>query len=424
MRKIFLTALLTTVLINGTIAEGNKHFSLYAKDEIKNEIKDKSFPLEVNVKITPEEGFMNNGWGSIIFDFQSNSSTDITVKEVTGKWFAGDKSYHSFRVDFNLNVSKYKKVSKSFITWMPGDSENLSKDKRPIVKGEIILTDGRKQDYSVVIPIAELPAPTKLIKGKKIGLELQEKTWKTVKDSKKIIKYLDDVYKYMEELTSNKPYDEKLLTLKESPRNPYFAYAGNPIILNTAFVEGSVASFDNDLVDFGWVHEIGHDFDDQIGHWYNDGTFTEFQANIKLSYVIENMCTEKKKLKIKSFIDHNTIMNGYDFNSELFIPRGEKYLFSDRKFETMTSDEYHALFLKVIREKGWGVMKKFYKAFGKLSKSKLNPPTGQERIFLALSVFDYVSGEDLEPLYKEWRIPLSRTKMNNLIKQYHIDTLV
>ena len=379
-----------------------------------------AFPLKVNVRITPEEGFMNNGWGSIIFDFVSADAASVKVKEVTGTWVAGGQKYHSFKVGFNLDVPTSGKASKSFITWMPGKSESLAKDGDPVVEGKVILTDGRTTEYSVVIPVAVLPSPMKLIKADKVGVELQETTWAAVKNPEKVVSYLDRVYKHMEDLTSNSPYNGELLVLKECPRNPYFAYAGNPIVLNTSFVRNSVASFDNDLVDFGWVHEMGHDFDDRIGHWYNNGTFTEFQANIKLSYVIEKMCTKKSDIKIKSWVDKKTLLDGVSFNDEYFAPYGERYLESGRKYETMSSDEYHALFLKVIREKSWKVMKKFYRIFGDLSRSGMKTPPQHEKVFLALAVLDYASGKDLSPLYAEWRIPLSREMLDALIVKYKV----
>lgn len=388
--------------------------------DVKGIQEDGNFPLELKVLISPEEGFMNDGWGSIVFDLKSVSSESVIIKTVECKWIANGDTYHSFVEKMNIKVPANSNIKKSIIVWMPKQSELLLKENNPLLSGIIKLDNGKSKSFSVEIPISKLPSPTVLKKGEKVGLELQRTTWDKIENPEKIVKYLDNIYRQMVELTGNIPYNGELLVLKESPRNPFFAYAGNPIILNTSFVMNSAKSFDNDVVDFGWVHEMGHDFDDNIGSWYNEGTFTEFQANIKLSFVIEKLCTDNSLLKIRSLVDKKTLLDGRSFNDEYFIPYGERYLSSNRTYDTMSSDEYHALFLKVIRDKGWKVMKEFYKIYGKLAHSGIELPPRHEKVFLALAVLDYVSGIDLAPLYNQWRIPLSRTMLDALIVKYQL----
>lgn len=381
------------------------------------------FPLELKVSISPEEGFMNDGWGTIVFDLKSVSSECVTINSVECKWIANGDIYHSFVEKMNTKVPANGNVKKPVIVWMPKQSELLVKGNNPLLSGIIKLDNGKSKSFSVEIPISKLHSPTVLKKGEKVGLELQMTTWDKIENPEKIVKYLDNVYRQMVELTGNIPYNGELLVLKESPRNPFFAYAGNPIILNTSFVMNSAKSFDNDAMDFGWVHEMGHDFDDSIGSWYNEGTFTEFQANIKLSFVIEKICTDNSLLKIRSLVNKKTLLDGRSFNDEYFIPYGERYLSSNRTYDTMSSDEYHALFLKVIRDKGWKVMKEFYKIYGRLVHSGIELPPRHEKVFLALAVLDYVSGMDLAPLYNQWRIPLSRTMLDALIVKYQIEDI-
>ncbi len=378
--------------------------------------------VDLKVTIGTEEGFMNNGWGNIFFAFVNHNGEQVSVKKITGTWKVDGEGYHNWSVDCNLQLSKDKEASHMVTTWMPSKSEELVKAKgsQPYVEGDALLSNGEKVHYTVSIPVAVLPSPIKSYVGKYVSVDLQETTWAKVKNPDKVLEYLDETYKHMCDLTYNEPYNGDIISILEAPRNPYFAYAGNPIILNTSFVDASVARFDNDLVDFGWVHELGHDFDDVIGHWYNYGTFTEFQANIKLSYVVDMMCTEKDDYRIISWDDRKIPQIGTEFNDEYFLPYGERYLASDRDMSQMSSDEYHALFLEVIRAEGWKVMKGFYKTYHKLVKSGQEPPQNQERVLLALAVLDNNSKMDMAPIYEKWRIPLDKEKMNSLLNKYGI----
>ncbi len=384
--------------------------------------------LLIDAKVPQNNGgIMINGWGSISYTFKNNTNSTITIENISGGWNAGGENYNNWSEKKGITIEPGKEAKANVITWMPPKTEKLANGETPYISGVInYYTSDTKAikkgaGYRLPVAIAVLPSPLRLESGKYAGVELQESTWAKLNNPDKIVKYVDETYKYMVELTGNTPYNGDLMVIKECPENPYFAYAGNPIVLNTRFAFGSAQAFDNDLVDFGWVHEMGHDFDDVIGHWYNYGTFTEFQANIKLSYVVERMCKGKSKLKIKSWVDRATPLNGKEFNDEFFGPFSKKYLASDKPWTKMSSDDYHSLFHTVIRDKGWNVMKKFYATYVKLSKeSKMEHPRGEERVLLALSVLNKCAGGKLAPLYQEYRIPLNDAEMNSLLKKYNI----
>lgn len=388
-------------------------------------VSDEKVKLEVSIH--PAEGWMNGGYGSLKFKFINQSGEEIKTGKVTGEWFVDDNHYNNWDWEPNIVLSDKLEKTSNMIAWMPPKTEHLAKNTIPQIRGNAIVFIGNSEiaiPYSIEIPVAKLSSPIVSKKGRYIELQLQEKTWANVKNPDRVTTYIDNFYSAMLDLTGNRPYNGDMLALKECPRNPYFAYAGNPIVLNSEYVPQSVARFDNNEVDFGWVHEMGHDFDDEIGHYYNYGTFTEFQANIKLSYALEMLCTENSTLKIKSWVDKKTMQTGVAFNDEYFAPAGDKYLADkERSWETLSSDDYHALFHSVIRKHGWDVMKKYYRTFGKLRKKGITPPKGIERIYLSLAVLDNCCEEDLAPLYKKWRIPADRKKLKEMEKKYQLGVI-
>jgi len=379
--------------------------------------------VELKVAISPEGGFMNGGYGSYKFTVINNTKKVIVADYATGVWHAGGQQYGEWKNNLHLTVNPGEEQTNSFIGWMPPQTEDLAKRQTPEVKGSVYIKQGKKVTelaYSVAVPVAKLPTALKVMEGNFVNLDLQEQTWNDVKHPEKVVGYLDMVYLCMQNLTANSPFKGEKMILKECPENPYFAYAGNPIVLNTGFVPKSVERFDNNEIDFGWVHEMGHNFDDEIGEWYNDGTFTEFQANIKLSYVVEQLCTENSNLRIKSWIDKESMLTGEKFNDEYFAPYGSKYLTSDRSWEELISDEYHSLFLSVIREKGWKVMEDYYRVFGDLARSGKKFPQGQDRVELSLAVFNHVAQNSLIPLYQKWRIPFTQQQLDSLLQKYGV----
>ncbi|MFR9523790.1 MAG: M60 family metallopeptidase [Rikenellaceae bacterium] len=381
--------------------------------------------LDVKATVSQRGGaIMLNGYGTIVYELTNTSDKTIHVHGVESSWNAGGQSYNGWNQHQDMTLAANETKKFDTIVWMSPQTEEMAGGATPFVSGEVRYEiEGSKAaaPYKVDVVIASLPSPMKIIKGKYIGIELQESTWAEVDHDKKIVKYVDQTYKWMQDLTSNTPYNGDLMILLEAPENPYYAYAGNPIVMNTKFVAKAAATFDNDLVEFGWVHEMGHDFDDVIGNWYNWGTFTEFQANIKLSYVVEMMCKPKSKIKINSWVDKKTPMDGVEFNDEFFVPYSKAYLASDKAWTEMISDDYHSLFMAVIREQGWGVLKDFYATFGELSKRADNYPHGMDRVELALSVFDKCAGGDLSELYAQYRIPLDKAKMSKILQKYNIE---
>ena len=376
---------------------------------------------------TPNKGWMANGWGVLHFNYYNPSPEEMQIQHISATWYVGEDSISSWSQDRQITLNSRDSVSDSFVGWMPTDVVAASEAQNgaiPYLIGTCKITSGQNtinSPFTMEVPIATLDMPTKTMVAKYVSIELETTTWDLLKNPKEILGMLDETYKAMYKLTGNRPYNSANVLFKECPENPYFAYAGNPIVFNEKFVENSAKRMDRGEFDFGWVHELGHDFDDVIGNWYNYGTFTEFMANIKLSYVYETLVTDKKGYKLESWVNKGVFVNGEAFNVEYFLPFGVKYIDSDRTWETLISDEYHAMFYEAIQKYGWKCMKTFFRQYVKLSKSDIErPSTSLEKLELICAVLQNSTPESIIPLYEKYRLPVDDAKLKSINKKYNI----
>lgn len=250
------------------------------------------------------------------------------------------------------------------------------------------------------------------------------------KNADKAVRWMNQSYRAMEELTGGLPYDGNRVIFKESVEHSYWAYAGQEIILNTNFVESTLKDFDNGLLSFGWVHEMGHDFDDGIGEWYIwSGPAAEFQANFKLCYVIETIEDQSFKMsqtvKVPNFplVEKSKKVSGIQMSHKSFLFFGDKYLSeSKRSWESLSSDEMHSLFQRIQITYGWDAYKNWYRTYRELKEEGFSPPESKEdKINLIAAILSNVCSVDLIPLFKTWRLPVSKEKVELIEEKYKLN---
>lgn len=384
--------------------------------------------LKVSATLGQSGGWMPNGWGSYSVVVTNTSTVPVTLKGWSMEW-AGDDE-------------KIKVLNKELVAddkWIMNEIGHLSKKtikhfgkKNPQKKGFILADVNGKQKkfpFKLEIPAAYLPEESKVVANGNVALSLMKSRFDNFKTIDRAIVWLNQSYKAMEELVGGTPYKGKTIVFKESVENPYFAYAGQEIILNTKFVDKSVNEFEEGIFPFGWIHEMGHDFDDGIGEWYNfNGPYTEFQANFKLCYIIETI--EEQSFRIPQTIvitdypiqEKGKKLKGKEFAEKSFLVFGDKYLSdSSRNWDSMSSDEMHSLFQRIQIMYGWEVYKGFYRTFRDLNKKGFNPPESQEdKINLIALILSKEAKVDLVPLFQTWRFPVTNEKISILKNKYKI----
>jgi len=387
--------------------------------------------VSVDLKCNQKYGWMPDGWGSFKMTIKNESDAKIKLKKWELRWDLPGEQMASVALDKVLSVEE---------TWVKDEIGNLPKtivdafgSKAPKRVGFLTIEENgieKKIPMKVEIPAAYLPEPSKVVTKGKVSVSLMEFRYDNFKTVDRAMGWFNESYELMEDLVGGQPYGGGIITFKESPQNPYFAYAGKDIILNTDFVGGSVAEFESGIYPFGWIHEMGHDFDDGIGHWYNvNHPFTEFQANFKLSYITENM--EDQSFRIPQTInvadypiqEPRRRLKSREFTEKSFLIFGDKYLADpSRNWESMSSDDIHCLFQRIQRAYGWDVFKGWYRMYRYLTQKGYSPPDSvEDRISLMVAILNVQTDVNLVPLFKTWRFNVTEVKVDALTKKYKLN---
>jgi len=174
-----------------------------------------------------KNGWMRNGYGSILYSYENTGEKPAEMILWKGDWYAKGTKIRSWTWDeTKITVPAGEKASGSLTAWMPPDVADAAGDTAPVTKGYSVFVIGGETTevpFEVTIPVARITDPMKAVKGKLIGLNLREKSFKGIKNTKRTLDFLDGAYKQMQDLTGFTPFEGKLLVLEESPDNHAWA---------------------------------------------------------------------------------------------------------------------------------------------------------------------------------------------------------
>ena len=380
----------------------------------------------VNAALTPERGWMSNGWNWAKYTFQNPSSDSYKVTKFVAHW-RGDNDTWEENLDIALEPS-------SEASWGPAmyypDSVRKLSPQGPAVEGVFTLSKANGETISLPslleVKTATLETPLQALTGNYMIVSLQKKNWKGEKWEKEMLGWMDEAYAAMMELTGHRPFKGALSKIEETPNAYAWAYAGNPIVLTMDFVPQTLEEFKQGIMSFGWTHEMGHNFDDEIGEYYIwSGPCAEFHANFKLTYAFSHMpsadylgiygkgtdylpLSNEKRMPIKKFSD------------SFFLCFGDSYLAdSERTYDTLNSDEIQAFFQKIVKVYGWDVMKKWYRLFVELNEKDVPKIEKEEdRLPVALAALNVATGQNLIKYYQLWRFPVTEEQLTEIAKKY------
>ena len=264
---------------------------------------------------------------------------------------------------------------------------------------------------------------TETLKGQYTSARFRPDDWKVANDPKEFMKFLDEVYLTMVELTSAQPPME----LRGYEKLGAWGTAGiDGINIDWTCIQPFLKDFNNGKVEFGFVHEMGHVFDARdFPRWYiTPGCGGETFANIKLSYALERLLLKENKFRIE--FGPGGLQTGYDFNNNFYLNAASKskYLTSDTPWDKMGVDDLHAFHLNIIRKVGWDVYKKWFRAYYKIEAQKDGrAPAGVAdplRINLICALLSTFSGQDLVPDCQKWRMPVTDKSVLEVAKRYDL----
>lgn len=309
-------------------------------------------------------------------------------------------------------------------------AENINSGKLSLQ----IITHGRTPESTVSgsctidITVSDLPGPFRQEFGRNVSLELVEKQFDGIRNIDGILAFLDKVYECMVDLTDHRPMNGITMALREVP--PFFAFAraGFPILLNTSYVRQSLEAFDGGSVCYGWLHEMGHNF--EYGYWYMyNSASCEFHANFKLVYALEQLIpTSHGNFYLlpwkKDINTDDRYESGCHFANQYFLEKESNYLTdTSRDWLSLESDELMIFYLQLVRKHGWEPFKRMYRTYRALTAATHVRPVennGHEMFTLQMAILSHILNEDMIARCTEWRIPVTASQITAMSERFDL----
>ncbi len=389
--------------------------------------------VSLSAQNTMPKGWGAGGWGSFRFVLRNTGGTRAQILSWTAHWEAAGKPFgDTFGGDVGDFIEPGKRVERNEVAILPPDAVKAAKPGNAVIVGSFQVRTDQKSTtlpFRIEVPEYVLPEALKLVKGHTVGIQLMESRFRSFKHLDRTLTWIDSAYASMIDLTGEHPFGGRLMVFKEAPPHPWWAYAGEEMILNTDYVGETLRDFDDGLISFGWVHEVGHNFD-VLGDWYQwDGASTEFQANFKLAYAFEHIADQSFRIKWTFQApgypapDPNTRLTGQELVDRFFLQFGDQYLADpSRKWQSLSSDELQTFFQRLQVEYGWDVFKKWYRTYRTLADKGLHPPsTAEEKISLMAAILSREAKVDLLPVFQRWRLPVTAESLESVRQKYSLE---
>lgn len=392
-----------------------------------------SLPVSIETTLGQKGGWMPDGWGSFKMTLTNNTTTPIRLVKWTVQWqVKGQPNGDAWGGNLTDGIEPGKTWSKEETSSLPMHVYTEALPDNPKLVGSYTISrEGTESTipFEVAVPGAKLPEPLKTVYGKTVGLAVMESRYKTFKHLDRTLKWIDESYQAMIDLTGEHPFNGEKMVFKECPPHPWWAYAGKEMILNGDYVGQTLQEFDDGILCFGWVHEVGHNFD-VLGDWYIwDSPSAEMQANFKLAYAFETIPDQSFKIDFHTMPDNypapepHVKVTGPQFVERFFLMFGDRYLANpNKKWNEMTSDEIHSLFQRIQRVYGWDPFKAWYRDYRSLAAKGLQPPTSpEEKVDLAVALLSKECKVDLVPLFQQWRFAVTPKSVAAASAKYQLE---
>ena len=391
--------------------------------------------VEITASVYPPEGFMKNSWGQIRYRMDNKSDKVAKLIKVEHTWsFAGEKSNDSWTTNLNVVASPGKTGKTEKYQYLPGsiaDKGEASSNGFSTILNVLTYSIGdevKTFDYALDVDVATIDEPFEEHEGQYVTLNFTKKAFEGIDNLPEILACMDNVYLAMMELTGYRPFDAKKIEYRECPRHSAWAFAGNPINLNRLYVRDSLVSYSRGEINFGWTHELGHDFDNGgINSWYRiSSQYAEYQANIKLAYAWSKLAVDGSDFLVTLWSRTGQRsglpkVTGTQFVNSFFYGFGEDYLLSDRKWESMLSDEFFDFHIRMIRTYGWELLENWYKAMHALMNKGLErPASNEDKLNLSCAIFSEISGKDQVKYFQKWRFPVTEEGVKAAKENYPV----
>jgi hypothetical protein len=251
------------------------------------------------------------------------------------------------------------------------------------------------------------------LKGKHVSVEFHEADFAILNDRDAFVKFLDDAWTQMHELTGASP--EMIIHGGKTPPGVWGFASLEGVVVDWGAIPGIFQDFNKKKIAFGLIHEMGHRFDARDKpRWYiTPHAGGEEFANLKLSFVFDRLLLPDNGYRVEFGPGGDQI--GWNFNNNFYLPAAKDYL-ADPKIDwtNMSVDSLHAFHLKIARMYGWDVLKKWFRAYPYIEAKGFWAPNSTdvpERMILECALLSHFANADLMPTIKEWRLPVTPATM-------------
>lgn len=384
----------------------------------------------VSVAVGPEFdiGWDAGAWNKARFTFTS-AEGDWTVRGLKASWKGLEGGWTA---GANLEVPEGKSAVWVYDLDCPEAGYGLFGKDEIVLQGEFSLQKKNSEDtlglpFEAAVKRAVLPEPLTVVTGRHVKVMLQKsrfegETWQT-----NAVPLMDEVFEAMEELVGSRPHGDELTEIMERPNHCAWAYTYiNRITLNDQYVPETIEEFKENFMSFGWTHELGHVFDGYRQRYfaYNSAGM-EFQANLKLIYAFEHI-PSRDRLRVrwggteKYPLDRNAGMPICEMGDKVFLCIGDAYLADpSRTWESLTADEIHSFFHRIVKVYGWDAIKRWYRLLvAAYDAGKPVPDGGEETINFHLAALNKACGYNLLKMYRTWRLPVTEESLKAAAEKY------
>jgi hypothetical protein len=387
------------------------------------------------------DGWMKGGYGNVKYTFKNEGETPGKIVawkaqwEVNGELFGEEPATDEDVCE--LPAGKETTVSK--IGWLDPEVAEKADPGNAIWVGSYTVEVGDERievPFRIEVPEAVMKEPMVLVEGEHISYEVTQSHYEALgANAERLLRWLNQSYEAMTDLVGQEPYGGKMIVIKESPPHPWYAYAGNPIIMDTTYMDALIEEINKGIFPFGWIHEMGHDFDiaeDMYGDWYIwSGGTCEGEANLKLVYAHEAIPDQDWKAKWSE--DENAVyptpvkdmlLDGKQCMDSRFLFAIDTYL-ADPTIPWEEGFCQHIFLQRIARVYGWDPVKKWYRTYAALqARGCEKPETPTEKVQLMAAVLSETTGADLVHLFQVWRAPVTADDVAAMKQRYPIEEAV
>ena len=236
-----------------------------------------------------------------------------------------------------------------------------------------------------------------------MALDLYTQDYMVFDDPVGYVSRLDEVYEAMAYLVNSVPFNGDVITVRSDASMYYSLLSGNPIIIGP----GDWGTLVNKQgIDFGVVHELGHDFSPNYQYYTGDIDFDAYEhwANFKLLYAFDVIGTRYPWYTI-DWWQKDIPLN--QLGQRFVEVKAQPWIDSGRQdYQNMEHDIYTGLLYTLVEQVGW---EPFIETFHDYSAfSSPIPATDEAKVELFANLLSDHAGINLIPTFQSWGFPIQR----------------